>query len=403
MKTGFARESITPSVPYRMAGFDRRMEKSTGTHDDLYVSCMAMISDIGEQTVFCVLDVLGTDRAMSERISSAIAADAVWVSATHTHAAPSAVFSQGIWSDPDYQTYVIEKCRLAAARAFSNVKETAVSRAVTKVCGIASVRNVARGTSDFEMPLAAWRFDCGDEQPIMMVRYQCHPTVMNEKNLLYSSDLVYGVRKMLPESTLLMNGACADLSTRYTRRESSFAEAERLGALLAEAVREAEYINDPEFGRTISLRKQTLSLHRGAGLNGSERERLIRYFIEKSEDCSDENEKREYDSILCVLTGEVKAEEPDRQVTLTVANFGSMALVGLPFEIRHNDALRIERELTVCAGKPVLAVAYCGGYDGYLASGDPLGENSSYEDFASRYMPETRERILNVLKQMIGG
>lgn len=402
MKIGFAKESITPSVSYRMAGFDRRMDKSTGMHDELYVSCLAMISDAGEQTAFCVLDVLGTDKTMSERISSAVAADAVWVSATHTHAAPSAIFTGGQWCDPEYQAYVTDKCRIAAERAFSHAKNAVVSRALTKVCGIASVRNVSRGASDFEMPVAVWRFDCGDEV-LRMVRYQCHPTVMNERNLLYSADLVYGARKTLPEGTLLMNGACADLSTRYTRRESSFAEAERLGALLTDAVNKAEYTEDPDFGKTISLRKQTLSLRRGASLNGEERDRLIRYFTEKIASCGDDNEKREYDSILCVLTGSVKAEEPDKQVTLTVADFGTMALTGLPFEVRHDDAQRIEKELTTYAGKPVLMAAYCGGYDGYLASGDPLGENSSYEDFSSRYMPETRERILNTLKQMIGG
>lgn len=53
------------------------------------------------------------------------------------------------------------------------------------------------------------------------------------------------------------------------------------------------------------------------------------------------------------------------------------------------------------ASKPVYAVCYTGGYDGYLPSGAPLSEESSYEDIASRYGAEARELILECAKQCV--
>ena len=402
MKIGFAREIITPKFADRMAGFDRRTEPSVGTLDDLYASCVAMISDAGERAAFCVLDVLGTDRALSRKISEAVDADGVWVSATHTHSAPSSVFTDRTAMSGGYREAVVEKCRLAAERAFAAAKPAVAGFALSSVTGIASVRNVLRGASAFEMPLAAFRFETEDG-PVSMVRYQCHPTVLNEKNLLYSKDILRGTHEGLPGKTLFMNGACADLSTRYTRRASTPEEALRIGLVLADAVKSVEFRTDEAFGRTISIRKKTLELQRGPGADAAERERLAACFRKKSAECEDENERREYDSILCLLARGDAEAEPARPVDLTVADFGTAVLAGLPFEVRHDDALRMEKTLTEAAGRPVWLAAYCGGYDGYLAGGDKLSENSSYEDFASRYLPGTHGRIADALQELIGG
>jgi hypothetical protein len=118
--------------------------------------------------------------------------------------------------------------------------------------------------------------------------------------------------------------------------------------------------------------------------------------------CADPAEKRELESKLAVLERPPAEPEPDREVELTVADFGSIILIGLPFEASSGDGAAIERELSAAAGRPVYAVCYTGGYDGYLPSGEPLSAASSYQDVASRYEPSLRARLLERARGCIG-
>ena len=50
--------------------------------------------------------------------------------------------------------------------------------------------------------------------------------------------------------------------------------------------------------------------------------------------------------------------------------------------------------LAAAAGKPAYLVCYTGGYESYLPSGAPLTADSSYEDIASVYLPESRRLLV---------
>src|SRR6185436_1549345 len=70
--------------------------------------------------------------------------------------------------------------------------------------------------------------------------FGCHPTILPPSNLLYSRDLFGAAVDVAQAETgapvLLFNGAAADVSTRFTRREATGAEVRRLGAMLGAAV-----------------------------------------------------------------------------------------------------------------------------------------------------------------------
>ena len=392
-----------------MAGFDRRQGGSIGVLDELYVSALALVSDAGEPFIMCCFDLLGTDRALCRQVRAAVnsrltaADERIWVGATHTHSAPSGIFSGRANYCAAYTTRLAEQAACAAKRALASAEEASAYLALTEAEDIASLRDRPRESSGYRMPLLTLGFE-RPGRSILLCRFACHPTVLDERNRLYSRDLPGAIERALPRDTdcVFLNGACADLSTRYTRRSSDPAELERLGALAARAAEGAQRVPDAGFGRTIFAARSVLSAPRRGGLPECERLALHGEVLKMARECADLAEKRELESKLAVLERPPAEPEPDREVELTVADFGSIILIGLPFEVSSGDGAAIERELSAAAGRPVYAVCYTGGYDGYLPSGEPLSAASSYQDVASRYEPSLRARLLERARGCIG-
>ena len=122
---------------------------------------------------------------------------------------------------------------------------------------------------------------------------------------------------------------------------------------------------------------------------------------QKAAECTDSQALREYDSRIAVLERVSVAAEKNRRIRVASVDFGPFALLSLPFEVDHKDGDEIEAILTEIAQKPVYLLCYTGGYDGYLPSGKPLSVDSSYEDIASRYLPESREQVWECAKQCV--
>ena len=88
-------------------------------------------------------------------------------------------------------------------------------------------------------------------------------------------------------------------------------------------------------------------------------------------------------------------------IRIGAVNFGNCIWVGVPFEVDYADGLDLEHTLSQIAGVDVRLVCYTFGYDGYLPSGAPLSAESSYEDIASRYLPESRGQVWECAKQCV--
>ena len=88
-------------------------------------------------------------------------------------------------------------------------------------------------------------------------------------------------------------------------------------------------------------------------------------------------------------------------IRIGAVNFGKYIFLGVPFEVDYADGLQLEQSLSQIAGQDVHLVCYTFGYDGYLPSGAPLSAESSYEDIASRYLPESRQQVWECAKQCV--
>lgn len=408
MRAGFARNEITPQKPMLMAGFDRRKEPSVGTLDALYVSVLAMEDAKNQKFLLCSFDLLGTDRQLCEQVRASITAATgvedgrIWVCATHTHSAPSHIYSGGATYDPEYVGFLVATAASTAKAALSDLQDAKASLARTHAVGVSSLRNKGREGAEYPMPLYVTKLQRADDSLAFCI-FTCHPTVLDEKNRCFSKDIPGAAAAVLPENTkcIFLNAACADLSTRFTRNGSNPEELARIGGIMGTAIANADYAENKEFAVQIAVSQEEILLSRAASLDGEERVALLSALREKHDACEDVQMRREYDSRIAVLERASVAAEKDRRIHIAAVDFGPFAMLSLPFEVDSKDGNELEEILSANAQKPVYLLCYTGGYDGYLPSGKPLSVNSSYEDIASRYLPQSRGQVWECAKRCV--
>lgn len=413
LKAGFAIRDITPQRPYPMAGFDLRKASAEGVHDPLSVRTL-VLDDGGERAVICVIDTLGVPDYMAAEIRKEICArlpvsdNAVQVSAIHTHAAPQSIFRSFSCYDGAYFDFIVQTAAEAAAAAYESLHEVTAQYAHTTVRGVGSYRDRVREESAYDMPCDALLFSAKEKEKrdILLTVYACHPTVLNESNLLNSRDLVYGCDKYLQtrrENTdiLFLNGACADASTRYTRQKADFEECERLGAIWAEAVLGALENAKPLLG-PIRAQMSELFLPPAEFFSETQRGEILSYLEEKISACKDGAQQREYIACRSVLQRKTYGTKRDGYTAqLRVLDVMGVMLCSLPFEYASVDACRLKAELEEKSGKYAVICCYSNGYEGYLPSGRPLDRDSGYEDIASPYHHDAKVLVAEAFERMV--
>ncbi len=413
LKAGYCRKEITPEKPTPMAGFDLRKAAFSGIHDPLYVSAL-VLEQSGEVLVFCSFDLLGVTEEMGSLICDAVAKrlpirkENIWVGATHTHAAPQSIFPSFACYDANYVRTMVSTAVFAVENAYQSRYQADIEYSHTTVSGVGSLRDQGRENAAYAMPCdSLFIKEQGGNRLTVLTVYACHPTVMNEQNLLVSRDLVYGFEKSIKErcpnaELILYNGACADVSTRYTRKEAGFAEAERLGALWADAV-----LSSRENARSVqgmlSARQERCFIPPAAFFTAAQRAEILPYLEQKIEDCTDAAQKREYIACHSVLQRVHYGKGKGCDALLGMYTVGEVLFCTLPFEYASGDAKRLKEKLMQQTGKSVVICCYSGGYEGYLPSGRALDRDSGYEDMASGYHHDAKNMVAKAFVTLAKG
>lgn len=413
LQAGFGIVDITPEKRYPMAGFDLRKDANTGVHDPLSVRVI-LLDDGTKRCVFCQLDLLGVPehlvRSIQDNLQKELGADqkSIQVSAIHTHAAPQSVFTSFACFDADYVASVNEAAVQAGRSALKNLHPVATGYAHTMATGVGSYRDRVREESAYAMPCDTVVFEPLDDanKTILLSVYACHPTVLNESNLLMSRDLVYGCDKRLAElvpnaDVMFLNGACADISSRYSRVASNYEEVERLGSLWAEAV--AASLPNAEPLEDLLMADQTsLFIPPAQFFTPAERKEILAYLETKIEACQDSQQKREYISCRSVLQRKHYGQGTGCDAELHVIGLGNLVFCSLPFEYASVDAEVLAKEIGVKFGKIAIICCYSNGYEGYLPSGRPLDRDSGYEDMASGFRSDAKQLVAEAFGRMLG-
>lgn len=425
-----------PAVP--LAGYHARTEPSRGVHDALCARALAIQSNERFITILS-LDILYSDAFLTRMIRSACATSSdlvdpatVMVCCSHTHSGPSRIFPESGAFDAAIAEAITGAAASAVKQAFSKLLPCRLYLNAGEAAGVAGQRsNLAAGSAIGQMKqrIAVAEFRSEDKAQsgapravARLVNLACHPTVLGPDNLLVSRDWPGFMTDICEEQmralgvelafTVFLNGAAADVSTRYTRRAQSFDEARRLGSLAASAA--AQLAATARLSRTsdVCLAREQLSLPRRwpvgeeealAAMTRAEAhaERLARcgagaMAVKEARDLAAAwaivLQRAQNRSDASGWSGSALANKADAEICL--AQVGDMALLFLPGEFAHDVGYdlagaaaegRSAAEGAAIDREDVWVVGYSNGHLGYVV---PEGADT-YEQVMSDLDPES--------------
>ena len=251
MKIGFAKKEITPPHGMELGGY-AGYRPNCGVHDPLYSKIILLEQD-GVRYALVVLDLMCADESLCERIAVAVEKTGIRkehliVCAIHSHAAPAGVLggegplariNEAIVPDnPEFGRYmqaVVDASAAGCAEAAAWLEPFRIRTGYGEMPPLGSERHTGAAAKGM-LTAAEIRTESG--RSLIFYDFPCHPTVLSAANLWVSADFAGQIEKYLDaDLTVFANGAAGDISTRFTRRESSFEECARMGALAAEYIR----------------------------------------------------------------------------------------------------------------------------------------------------------------------
>ena len=402
MLAGFQTVNITPPIGFSLSGFVERDHGSEGIRDDLYAR--AMVIGNGRAKVSIVTSDLGgvsleLTNYIREKVSrlTDIPAGNIMITGSHTHSGPQIRRRSGLLNAPEPQqseqekAYTLNLCEcIAGAIIAANAKLSPVLLGV----GVGHLRGLGANRRDpngyFDDRVTVLKIiDPTGEIRGALVNYTCHPTILDYRNYLISGDYPSYTQQALetlyPNCTpMFLQGAAGDVSTRHTRRSSTFEEAKRMGHLLAGTVvrilSEVACAEEDVIGTVI----ENIDLPRRE--YPDEKTSLAR--LEEAR----ENYKRLQESGAAtnvLRTAEVVLEGAQRvldgrrligsgpliSTQMQTVRIGPLVIVGVPAELFNS----IGKEIKDSTDKATVVIGgYCNDSIGYVLTPDVYGE-SGYE------------------------
>ena len=245
MRIGFAKMEITPPLGTELGGY-AGYRPCSGVHDPLYCKAVVLEQD-GVRYGLIALDLMCADESLHQKIAEAVAdlglsKERLIVCAIHSHAAPAGLVpGKGALAKvnstitprkaefADYIRQVIDAAAACCGRAAAGLESFEVRTARGAAPAIGSERHTGKAPMG-ELTVVQFKTESGKN--LVIYNFPCHPTVTNAANLQVSTDFVAGIEAQLgADMAIFLNGAAGDISTRYTRRESTFDECERMGKI----------------------------------------------------------------------------------------------------------------------------------------------------------------------------
>lgn len=398
---GSAEKTLSPPPGLHMAGYMDRTQPSCGMHDELFVRTVCFSDPAANLNLFLITyDLLGFavdwQARVTAQVREALQLPGVQVAlaASHTHAAPDVM--KDAPAEQQFAGVVLQRTVDACRAAYEARAQCLRSEVCTAaVDGVGSVRRLG-ATVSLPLTLQLFYTDASITAPsLVLAHFPCHPTILSAQNRLYSAEypgvFVRGLQRLFPEGTTVcfFNGACGDISTRFTRRSQSFDEVERLGNRVVTAAEAA--LREPRKAASTDVRVQvrTDTVELTPVPPDLELVARLRQHLDatasKSEDAlesggsSDRIRHTQVQALQVLEDHSVLTQEPTMVELVTVSFPGLETYVfwpGEPFS-GFADALRADRR------EETVLVGYAG-YIGYLPDVSPQ-DDPSYEVMMSLY------------------
>ena len=200
LKAGFGRVNITPMMGISIAGY-YIPRNADGILDELEINVLALADD-STRVLLINLDSLGIRAELSRAFRAHVAevtgvpADAIFISATHTHTAPHLVDGSESEKVREYLRFVFHKIADAARFALEDLKPARMGFGVGEAPNIAFIRrfrmkdgsirtnpgvnnpDILAPIGDVDERVNVLRFDREGAQTLILVNFANHPDVV---------------------------------------------------------------------------------------------------------------------------------------------------------------------------------------------------------------------------------
>ncbi|MFP4588776.1 MAG: neutral/alkaline non-lysosomal ceramidase N-terminal domain-containing protein [Candidatus Acetothermia bacterium] len=421
MKVGLGRVDITPREPVLMAGYADRNGNSQGVRDPLHARSFYFAE--GETEVgIVVLDLLGVSEGFLRKVRTEVSrlcilpSQNLLISCTHTHSGPGGLTNSrsGNVDRPganrEYVAGLVEKV--------SESLQAARRNAFPALCRINSchLRGIADNREDQGQESGArlWAVAVEDLRRSklrgVLATFPCHSTVLGADNRLISPDLL-GAAASKAEERLgrgvvgIAAGAAGDMSTRFHRREQTFAELDRLSGLLKRnLLRLIQGGGEGAAGLAAGSKKCRLPYKEAPPKR--EVEDLVSHLrkeLERRGESANSGEMRilrtklEGARILLDMVEQGVFTEASATARLSGISFGDHALVGFPGEPFN----AVEKTLSSnFSGSSASVAGLTNGYLGYFPDRRAQAENW-YEALASPFGYRATEKLIRESVQLL--
>lgn len=412
IKIGFAKADITPPVGTELAGY-AGYRPCTQIHDPLWCKTVVLEQPSGRYGLM-VLDLMCVDESLYLRIAQAvsdfgISKERLIVSAIHSHAAPRGgipgdgpldAVNHGDLVHVDtfhaYMDQVVAAAREACRQSVEALAPFTVRSSHSAIPPIGSERHTDDAPQS-EMTVLQIRTDKGGN--LILCNFPCHPTVLSAQNLQVSADFAGCMEAQLDaDMTVFINGAAGDISTRFTRREASFDECARMGAIAAGHVRTALE------GLPFIQPEPVKGIHKRIELKPRKVETLTsaRRQLEETTARWKQAEAKGADAAqVRILKSYAEGAIVNLQFAQTMAGIHSLHLPVSVFRFCGVDFVSIPGELfSALQPQGISIIGYANGYYRYIA-GQAAYEAGYYETMAAIIAPGEGERLVEQIKQLL--
>ncbi len=256
LSAGAAIADITPTRPTFLFGYPFVQRISEGVHDRLLSSAL-FLADEYNRVLLISNDLIYLSKASVAKIregiteKTGIPPSCILVSATHTHSGPVTVDCINCSNDPvvpkadtAYINYMEEKIIEAGCNAYQNASPAEAGFIMANGTGIGTNRHDPAGPAIMDIPAVAFRKPDNRYIACMLV-CSMHPTILHEDSRLISGDFPAFTREILQKEylgtdcpVLYFTGAAGNQSPRHVTKSNTFAEAQRIGGIVANAIGE---------------------------------------------------------------------------------------------------------------------------------------------------------------------
>lgn len=415
-RIGYSKRIITPPLGTLLAGYDYERH-AEGVHDDLYARVVVIEKD--ELFVFVQLDLLGIDRYFVNLIGNnlqemyGVNKDNVLVSCIHTHSGPRGLTRRGVSKssldmsssfDNALFDYIMKQIALAFKEALGDLDAFSLSYRNSKVRGIGLNRRSPSLPIDDNLQVLL--FTREDNKKIVLYNYACHPTVMNRFNMQITADYPGESSRFLESRgdivcALFYNGACGDVSTRFTRMESSFSEVERIGDILGSGVlklvsqggidEDIQKIRVKSIQVELKVKKLMKTEEAKEAIEKAKAE-----FEEAKNKCLNGGEIRVYQTIYEGALQNFKLIESlgsleTIDIEIKILQINERYIVYIPGELFTNLGIMLKEK---CGKNNIIISCYSNGYSGYIPDIEAYNQDG-YETLSSKFAAGEGEKLVN--------